>query len=126
MKPLKPPPSITGQHIEDLASTHLQERGLHLLERNFRCRQGEIDLIMTHGDVLTFIEVRYRKNDYYGSPLESVTPQKRAKIITTAQYYLLQNPQASNQPMRFDVVAASSDVHGNINFDWVQDAFQEN
>ena len=73
-----------GTGAEDLACAYLQKSGLRLLARNYRCRRGEIDLIMQDGEYLVFVEVRYRKNDAFGSAAETVSSAKRARIITTA------------------------------------------
>ena len=85
---MKPAAGISGSAAEDAAKTHLEQRGLKLLEQNFRCRRGEIDLIMQDGTGLVFIEVRYRRQNRFGSALESVTPAKQARVVAAARYYL--------------------------------------
>jgi putative endonuclease len=101
-----PRPSDSGPAIgeakETLACGHLQAQGLRLIERNYRCRLGEIDLIMQDGACLVFVEVRYRRGDGYGSALESVTAVKRRRILSTAQHYLQQHP--TRQDCRFDEI----------------------
>ena len=93
-----------GQWAETLALTYLQARGYRLLQRNFRCQLGEIDLIAQHDDVLCFIEVRSRRSDAQGHPLETIGAQKIRHLIGAAQTYIsrLRGPWP---PMRFDVVA---------------------
>ena len=106
-----------GSRAELRAEHLLLEEGLQLVQRNFSCRSGEIDLIMRHGEQLVFVEVRYRKNALYGSALESVNRKKQQKLIATARYYLVQNKnQGAN--CRFDVVG----ITGN-DIQWVPAAF---
>lgn len=111
----------TGKAAEDLALTYLTNKGLKLVERNYSCRRGEIDLIMEDNRTLIFIEVRYRKTNTYGSALESITPQKQAKLITCASHYLTQ--QKINKPTRFDAIAVSPG-RDTMTVEWVPDAFR--
>lgn len=106
-----------GSGSEQLACTYLQASGLVLLERNYRLRTGEIDLIMRDGDVIVFVEVRYRKNQCYGGALASIDLRKQARIIRTAQYFL--QYRAPYAQARFDAVA----VEGNNHINWVKNAF---
>ncbi len=108
----------TGQSAETVARRHLEKAGLSLIERNFRSRQGEIDLVMRDGDTLVFVEVRYRRQDRFGTGAESVDRRKRMRLVRAAQYYLLKHPADAERPCRFDVVSlAPSRV------DWIRDAF---
>jgi len=94
----------TGKLGEDIAADHLSGVGYKILERNFRCPLGEIDIVARDHDTLVFVEVRSRRTDNYGSPLESVGLAKQKKISTVAAYYL--NRHGSQQiKARFDVVA---------------------
>ncbi|HFC91802.1 MAG TPA: YraN family protein [Leucothrix mucor] len=109
---------IKGDDTEQLACDYLQANGLHLLQRNFFSRYGEIDLIMGDGNTVVFIEVRYRKNRQYGGAAASVTLAKQQRIIKTALHY--QQKNAPQDAMRFDVVA----VEGNTSqIEWIQNAF---
>jgi putative endonuclease len=91
-----------GLAAEKLAAQFLQQNGLHLLESNFRCSFGDIDLILQDGNVIVFTEVRLRSNANFGGAAASITNAKQAKIIRTAEAYLqLHN---SHSPCRFDVV----------------------
>ena len=117
----RPQHLITGEHAEDYALTYLTQQGLRLITRNFRCRMGEIDLIMSDDNSLIFVEVRYRKNAHFGSALESVDPKKQLRLIRCASYYL--TTHQVNQPTRFDVVALSPG-NGQLEVQWVTDAFQ--
>lgn len=113
-----------GAEAEDLAIGHLEKKGLILLTRNYHCRRGEIDLIMQDGNFLVFIEVRYRKNNRYGSAAESVTRQKQQRLLTTAEYYLQNENYNADNACRFDVITLSGQQNPQI--DWIKDAFQAN
>lgn len=96
-------PSQSGRDGEDAALAYLLGQGLALVERNFRTKTGEIDLIMKEGETLVFVEVRKRSQKGFGGAAASVTPAKRQRLIRTAQFYL---QQRQNLPScRFDVVA---------------------
>lgn len=107
-----------GQTQENVACHYLQEQGLKLLQRNFSCRQGEIDLIMEEGNYIVFVEVRYRKNDLYGSGLDTISIFKQKKIITTAKFFLTCKPWYHKWPCRFDVLSIGKDIT------WIRDAFR--
>lgn len=95
-----------GTVYENKAVLFLQEKGYEIVRRNFRCRQGEIDIIARDGKYLVFIEVKYRKNSYEGAALEAVTVQKQKRIIQAAKYYLYSTVSPNmDTPCRFDVVA---------------------
>ena len=106
-----------GQHYEDLALSYLIDQGLELVARNYRCKWGELDLLMQERGALIVIEVRYRKNSYYGSALESVTTNKQGRIVAATKHYIM--TYKINQPIRFDVLAIS----GDIKIDWIKNAF---
>ncbi|QTR50506.1 YraN family protein [Candidatus Thiothrix anitrata] len=106
-----------GSNTEQLACEHLQANGLRLVQQNYRTRSGEIDLIMRDGQLLVFVEVRYRKTQRYGGALQSIDPRKQARIIRTAQHYL--QYRAPNAQVRFDVVA----VEGDNGINWIKNAF---
>jgi putative endonuclease len=111
----------TGDHAEQLACSFLQQQGLHLITRNYRCRRGEIDLIMRHGDSLVFVEVRYRRRSAFGTPAETVSSGKQAHIIHCANCYLTQK-RAWNEPARFDVVCVAGSLQPR-RIEWLQNAF---
>lgn len=108
---------IAGQAGEDAALRFLLSQGMSLVERNFRCKGGEIDLIMSHANTLVFVEVRKRANPRYGGAAASITPHKQARLILAGQVFLLRYrmPPAC----RFDVIA----IEG-ANLDWLKDAIQ--
>lgn len=104
----------------------MKSQGLRLLEKNFSCRQGEIDIVMLDKNMLVFVEVRFRKNDSFGGGLESITPAKQNKLRKTAELYLQQNGKYKNA--RFDVVSMSKNTqtsHDNeiYTFEWITNAF---
>lgn len=112
-----------GASAEDLALRYLEARGLTLVMRNFRCRAGELDLIMRDGGQLVFVEVRSRRYVRYGAPAESVTRAKQQKLLRAAAFYLQR--QRLDLPCRFDVVAILR-PDGEPQIEWIQDAFQLN
>lgn len=116
------PPRTQGSHAEELACRYLLRQGLQLITRNYRCRRGEIDLIMRDADNLVFVEVRYRRQTRYGSGLESVDRRKQQRIACCAAHYLQRHPRAAAQAARFDVVALAPDVHGT-RIEWIRNAF---
>lgn len=91
-----------GQQAETLALSWLQQRGLVCVARNYRCRMGEIDLIMHDGTTLVFVEVRQRRSARFGGAATSITPAKQARLVRTAEHYLHTLP--SLPPCRFDAV----------------------
>ena len=98
-----------GGEKEALAAGYLQGRGYEVLERNYYCPAGEIDLIAKDGCCLVFIEVKYRRDGRYGLPEEAVTVKKRRTIYRAAQYYMKERHTGENRPCRFDVVAILGD-----------------
>lgn len=111
-----------GKQHEEQAKRFLQAQGLRSIDCNFRSRMGEIDLIMQHEQCLVFIEVRYRKNSFYGSAAESVDYYKQRKLIKTAYYYLAKHPQYQHMDCRFDIVGISQQGQ---QIDWITNAFSE-
>ena len=116
-----------GEITENLACQYLENKGFKLLETNFYCRFGEIDLIMQDNDHLVFVEVRYRRNTNFGSGAESITANKQSKLIKTASAYLQQHAKLAKNPARFDVISISGPIEttniNNINFEWIENAF---
>ena len=116
-----------GEYTENLACKYLVDKGFKLIEKNFNCRVGEIDLIMKDNDSLVFVEVRYRRSNSFGSGAESITTSKQSKLIKTASLYLQQHAKLNKYPARFDVVSIAgfieTDNINNIDFDWIENAF---
>ena len=95
----------TGSRYEKFAAGQLEKRGYEVLAFNYRCRQGEVDLICRQGGVLVFVEVKYRKDLAAGDPAEAVNERKQEKIRKAAAFYLYARGLCPEQPCRFDVVA---------------------
>lgn len=112
-----------GSLAEDLAAQHLMAQGLTLLQRNYRCRMGEIDLIFEQGPRLVFVEVRHRSRSHFGGALESIDARKQQRLLRTAQHYLLCRQSAAKRPCRFDAVILSGPLEQPA-IEWIQDAFQ--
>jgi putative endonuclease len=106
-----------GRAAENRACTFLEASGYTCVARNYTCRAGEIDLIVTDATTLVFVEVRYRRNQQHGTGAESVTRSKMLKIIRTASYFLLNYPLYEVLDQRFDVISIGTDL------DWIENAF---
>ena len=107
-----------GTAWEKQAATYLAERGMRIAETNFRCRQGEIDLVGYHEDCLVFVEVKYRRTTRQGHALEAVNYNKQKKICRVADYYRYVHKVGQNVSIRYDVVGIQD---GEIQ--WVKNAF---
>jgi len=109
---------MDGSQAEDRALEFLRGRGLTLLERNWRCKAGELDLVMQDGDTVAVIEVRSRRRDDYGSALESVDARKQLRLVRATRLWLARRPELAEQPLRFDVVTLDGGA-----LDWQREAF---
>ena len=109
-----------GALAEEAAAEFLKGRGLRLLERNYSCRFGEIDLIMRDGHTLVFVEVRYRRNRSFGGAIESITVAKREKLLRTARHYMAAT--RGFPACRFDAVLLNGDTQ---EIEWIENAFGE-
>ena len=107
-----------GARAEDLCADLLRAAGLRLVERNWRCRLGEIDLIAEDRGTVVFAEVRMRSPGGFGGAAESVTAAKQGRLIAAARLYLMRRPDAE---CRFDVLLLDSLEGGRIN--WIRNAF---
>jgi len=107
-----------GRDKEQSALKYLQKQGLELIEQNYYCPFGEIDLIMLERDEIVFIEVRTRSYTYYGNAIESIDHIKQQKLLQSATYYLQTKNLIDRINCRFDVIGFSSH-----NIDWIKDAF---
>ena len=119
-----PTPIAIGSRWEKLALEHLSSSGLKLITRNFRCRLGEIDLVMQDLDCLVFVEVRYRKANRFASAACSVDSHKQRKLVRAAAVFLSRHPQYCEQAVRFDVVAFDAVPNERCTLQWLQDAFR--
>ena len=102
-----------GAFGERLAAAHLEAKGYRIRDRNYRCREGEIDIVAQDGETLVFVEVRTRRGDALGSPAESVTATKEARLVAAATAYVqgLPEPPADQ---RIDVVAIQLSPGGRL------------
>lgn len=118
------PRIVLGQSGEELAVRYLMLNGYVILHRNFRCRIGEIDIIASKDDVLTFVEVKTRNSILAGFPAEAVTFAKQQKIRRVAQYYLLVEGLLNNMPiLSFDVIEIVKHEHKIVRFKHYEHCF---
>lgn len=115
--------AIIGKKGEDLAVAHLRKQGYKLIERNYRRRFGEIDIIARDGEVLVFIEVKTRQTLSHGSPSEAVAWRKQTQISKGALDYLQRN-NLFDQPARFDVVAVMLAKEQHPHIEIIKNAFE--
>jgi putative endonuclease len=111
--------SASGRQAEDEALQFLQRKGLKLLERNYRCRFGEIDLIMRDRRVTVFAEVRMRGSVAFGGAIESINSAKRSRLLAAARHYI--SSHGSQIECRFDAVL----LNGDGKVEWIRNAFGE-
>ena len=107
-----------GRAFEEKASAFLEEQGVRILERNFRCRQGEIDLVGIHEGCLVFVEVKYRRNERSGMPEEAVGAGNLLNICRVSDYFRIRNKNYQDMQVRYDVVAI-----GGEEIRWYKNAF---
>jgi len=98
-----------GQHHENIATNHLQELGYKIVEQNYRCRCGEIDIIAYEEGYLVFIEVKYRKNDGSGEAVAAVGFRKQKKICSVARWYMMEKGLGDEVKSRFDVIGIEAE-----------------
>ncbi|CAG4884102.1 conserved protein of unknown function [Georgfuchsia toluolica] len=114
--------AASGQAAEDVAAGFLAHRGLKVVERNFRVRGGEIDLICTDGRTLVFVEVRLRGSDKFGGAAASITPRKQQRIVLAARHWLSRHGNAFvDRDCRFDCVVMDAPDEARI--EWIENAF---
>ena len=114
-----------GRAAEALAAVYLMMKGLRFVARNYRCRAGEIDLIMRsrRPDLLIIVEVRYRRHSRFGGAVASVTSAKQKRILRAAALFLRQDPRFAAIPLRFDVLG----IEGALwrpQIRWIRNAFE--
>jgi putative endonuclease len=109
----------TGIASEQIAEDFLTARGLETIAKNVRFKAGELDLVCLDGKELVFVEVRFRKNDAFGSAIETVTRSKQRKVIKAAALFLQHHREWEKHIMRFDVIGIDS----NHKIDWIKGAF---
>jgi putative endonuclease len=112
---------LIGQEGEDRAARFLSKQGYKILERNYRTRSGEIDLIALHQGEVVFVEVKTRTSNAFGAPELAVTPQKQRRMIKAALGYI-KHKKLHQVPCRFDVVAISAAAEKELEL--IQNAFE--
>ncbi|MDM3870935.1 YraN family protein [Porticoccus sp. W117] len=122
---------MDGDKAEQLARRHLKKAGLTIIECNYRCRRGEIDIIARDGDSLVFVEVRYRRQNSFGSAADSINQRKQARITTAALSYLQRHQLGETLPCRFDTICIAPNPANGLwrqayHIDWLRNAFQAN
>lgn len=113
-----------GNYGEELAKKYLEESGYTILDRNFKCKTGELDIIAKKCNTITFVEVKSRYNKFYGNPCEAVNYIKKLKIYKAAQFYIIKN-SLTNFDFRFDVIEIIFNYNNNNNtLNHIENAFQ--
>ena len=102
-----------GRWGEQLAASHLESLGYKVLERNWRCRRGEIDIVTRAGEILVFVEVKTRRGRDYGTPEEALTRAKVKRLLELSQRYLLEH-DLEDVDWRVDLVAVELDHQGEL------------
>ncbi|NDU91084.1 MAG: YraN family protein [Ferrovum sp.] len=108
-----------GHQGEQRAAEFLMQSGLRILQRNFRCRRGEVDLVARDGDTLVFVEVRWRTGHRQGGAGESIDRHKRRRLVAAARFYLMRYP-AEVPPCRFDAILLEGWA---MELHWLKDIF---
>ncbi|HSN72497.1 MAG TPA: YraN family protein [Steroidobacteraceae bacterium] len=115
---------LAGDAAENLVLDHLSRAGLKLLTRNYRCRAGELDLVLLEGNQLVLVEVRYRSGTSHGGAIASVSSSKQRRLVQAARHLLMQYPELARLPARFDVVAVEPAGAGPRRLTWLRSAFE--
>ncbi len=113
-----------GDQIELKTVEFLQQHSVTILQQNYLCKMGEIDIIAQDKDNLLFIEVRYRKSDDYGGAIASVNKKKQRRLILAASHYMQKYGITNKVACRFDVMAISGNLN-RLQFNWIKAAFQD-
>lgn len=111
-----------GKKGEELAVKYLSKQGYRILEKNYRCPLGEVDIIARDGEILVFVEVKTRKDLSFGRPKEAIGYRKRCQISKVAQYFLKER-KYHHLSARFDVLEVQMDELG-VRFELIMDAFE--
>ena len=115
------PTAARGRAAEDIAARYLTRQKLKIIERNFRVRGGEIDLICEERRTIVFVEVRLRGNKHFGGAAASITHSKQQRLILAAQHWLLQKKEFANRDCRFDCIVM--DAADEARIEWIKNAF---
>lgn len=115
---------ITGRRGEDIAAQYLIQNSYEIIERNFYCRQGEIDIIAKDKIELVFVEVKTRKNKTYGRPIDAVTVYKQEHIIKSIEYYVFKN-KLEKVPIRIDVIEIYKNAKNKYYINHIKNALEK-
>lgn len=113
-----------GQHWESVVGAYLQDRGLEIIERGYRCRLGELDLVCRDGATLVIVEVRARSSSALVKAKETIDYAKRRRLVRATRHFLMRHPHLFDQPIRFDIVAVDGIDQRSPDIDWVKNAFE--
>ena len=112
---------IQGTLAEKLAAKYLKRKGLILKDRNYRCRRGELDIVMLDNHTVVFIEVRHRSSAAFGGALESITKQKQSRLRYAAEHFMLEH-KLTDVSARFDIICVQGRL-SNPEISWIKNAF---
>ena len=113
-----------GRAAEQAARQHLERNGLRLIEQNWSCRRGELDLVMLDGDTVVFVEVRARRHTAWGGAAESIDARKRQRLVNSAALFLQSEARWAKRPCRFDVIAIGPGADASPQaLEWIKQAF---
>jgi putative endonuclease len=112
-----------GRHWEAVAAEYLEDHGLTVLARGYRCRLGELDLVCRDGATLVVVEVRARATSSFGSAIETIGPHKRARIVQATRHFLMRRREWRDARVRFDVVAFDAIDNPDAAMQWIKNAF---
>jgi putative endonuclease len=113
----------SGRHWEAVAADYLEDHGLAVLARGYRCRLGELDLVCRDAAVLVVVEVRARARSSFGTAVETIGPRKRARIVQATRHFLMRRREWHDAPIRFDVVAFDAIDTDEPAVQWIKNAF---
>mgnify|MGYP002621592587 CR=1 FL=1 len=116
-------PAVIGKRAEDIACKYLSQNGINLLERNYSCRFGEIDIIGLDVEILVFIEVRYRSDQERIAAIETIDHRKCKRLLTTSQHYLNHHKKYQSYQYRYDVIVITGMLDEPL-VEWIKNAFQ--
>jgi len=114
----------SGSAAEAFARSYLRQQGLDIVATNYRTRRGEIDIVAREGDILAFIEVRFRSGGSFGGALASIDVRKQLRLVNAARQYLQENKLVDAAPCRFDALCLSRSRGTTWEVDWIRDAFR--
>lgn len=117
--------SAAGARAESAALDYLLQQGLTLVDQNYRCRAGELDLVMKDGSSLVIVEVRFRSATAFAGAAQSVDLRKQQRLIGATRHFLGTHPEAGDMSVRFDVVALDAGVDPRqLRINWIRNAFE--